>query len=117
MKSLAMCGIPRYIVSSGKFDVGSEGDVSSEAGLVRDLGNENLIAEYRALIREWSNKFNVLEAFNGQCFFNFPDKKSLTPSANHGFIVVQPSSKPGTGEVVMAAEEKPLYNNSIQYAA
>ncbi len=97
-----------HVVSSGVGAAAPNNSVSSGAGLASDSGNENLTAEYRALMSEWSNKLHVLEAFNGQYFFNLPDKKSLTPSANHGFTVVQPSSKPGTGGAAIAAESTPL---------
>ncbi|MCK9237460.1 MAG: hypothetical protein M0Q29_08965 [Thiopseudomonas sp.] len=94
---------PGGLVSPGGFDVGSGRNVSSGAGLASESGSESLTPEYRALMSEWSNKLHVLEAFNGQYFFNLPDKKSLTPSANHGFSVVQPSSRLRSGSAAIAA--------------
>ncbi|MDP2170096.1 MAG: putative Ig domain-containing protein [Rhodocyclaceae bacterium] len=52
---------------------------------------------YRSLIAEWSNKLHILEAFNGQYFFNLPETKSQTPSANWGISSVSSSSGGGSG--------------------
>ena len=43
-----------------------------------DFGGMYLSERYRNLISEWSLKLHVLEAFNGQYFFNLPEKKSQT---------------------------------------
>jgi hypothetical protein len=44
----------------------------------------------------WSRKLHVLEAFNGQYFFNLPEQKSQTEGANWGLSVIRSSS--GGGE-------------------
>ncbi|SMB29221.1 protein of unknown function [Sterolibacterium denitrificans] len=54
-----------------------------------------LSSPYHALIAEWSRKLHVLEAFNGQYFFNLPSQKSQTASASVGLSVVAGSKKPG----------------------
>ncbi|MBI5780195.1 MAG: hypothetical protein HZA65_00780, partial [Rhodocyclales bacterium] len=47
-----------------------------------DAGAPYLSEHYRNLISDWSRKLHVLEAFNGQYFFNLPEQKSQTDSAN-----------------------------------
>ncbi|MDD2759840.1 MAG: hypothetical protein PHH11_06060, partial [Methylomonas sp.] len=37
------------------------------------------------------HKLHVLEAFNGQYFFNLPDEKSQTDSANRGLSIASSS--------------------------
>ncbi len=65
-------------------DVGSAEDsgFSSDA-----LGNALLNERYRTLIAEWRRKLGVLEAFNGQYFFNLPQEIRQTDSANWGLWV------------------------------
>ncbi|OJX05334.1 MAG: hypothetical protein BGO72_14040 [Burkholderiales bacterium 70-64] len=65
------------------------GDV---AALMSDADNPDLAAHYRGLIAEWSRKLHVLEAFNGQYFFNLPGAASQTDGANWGFSVQLGSS-------------------------
>ena len=60
----------------------SSGSVSGSAGLMSDAGGLYLSERYRNLISDWSRKLHVLEAFNGQYFFNLPEKKSQTDGAN-----------------------------------
>ncbi len=72
-----------HVVNSGVGAAAPNNSVSSGAGLASDSGNENLTAEYRALMSEWSNKLHVLEAFNGQYFFNVPDDNSLASNTSH----------------------------------
>ncbi|MNF17480.1 hypothetical protein D3C80_2210090 [compost metagenome] len=43
----------------------------------------HLSEHYRNLISDWSRKLQVLEAFNGQYFFNLPTQKSQTSGANN----------------------------------
>jgi VCBS repeat-containing protein len=52
---------------------------------------------YRALIAAWSRTLHVLEAFNGQYFFNLPTQKSQTASANWGMSVARSSGGDGGG--------------------
>lgn len=62
----------------------SSGSVGGSGGaaLITDFGGMYLSERYRNLISEWSRKLHVLEAFNGQHFFNLPEKKSQTDGAN-----------------------------------
>ncbi|MFC5771594.1 calcium-binding protein, partial [Thauera sinica] len=51
-------------------------------GYVPDAGNGMLTAEYRSLVAEWSNKIHILEAFNGEYFFDLPTQNGeLRPGA------------------------------------
>ena len=61
---------------------GSVGGSGGGAALMTDFGGMYLSERYRNLISEWSRKLHVLEAFNGQYFFNLPEKKSQTDGAN-----------------------------------
>jgi len=61
---------------------GSVGGSGGGAALMTDFGGMYLSERYRNLISEWSRKLHVLEAFNGQYFFNLPEKKSQTEGAN-----------------------------------
>ena len=61
---------------------GSVGGRGGGAALLTDFGGMYLSERYRNLISEWSRKLHVLEAFNGQYFFNLPEKKSQTEGAN-----------------------------------
>lgn len=67
-----------------------------------DLDNRLLTDSYRQLIASWNNKLHVLEAFNGQYFFNLPDQKSQTAGANFGLSVIQGASS-GQGGGALAA--------------
>ncbi len=58
------------------------GGIGGAGGLLSDAGSPILTEGYRNLIAEWSRKLHVLEAFNGQYFFNLPEKKSQTEDAN-----------------------------------
>jgi hypothetical protein len=64
-------------LSSGRVGGGGGG-----AALMTDAGGLYLSEHYRNLISDWSRKLHVLEAFNGQYFFNLPENKSQTDSAN-----------------------------------
>ena len=59
----------------------SSGSVGG-AALMTDFGGMVLSERYRTLIAEWSRKLHVLEAFNGQYFFNLPEKRCQTDGAN-----------------------------------
>ena len=62
----------------------SSGSVGGGGGaaLMTDFGGMYLSEHYRNLISDWSRKLHVLEAFNGQYFFNLPEKKSQMDGAN-----------------------------------
>ncbi|MFZ5659599.1 MAG: hypothetical protein ACOY5C_07070 [Pseudomonadota bacterium] len=76
-------------VSSGS--VGGGG-----TALMTDFGGMYLSDPYRKLIAAWSRKLHVLEAFNGQYFFNLPEQKSQTDGANWG-LSAGSSSGGGSG--------------------
>ncbi|MFM5727816.1 calcium-binding protein [Aeromonas veronii] len=82
----------------------SSGRVSSgETALMTDFGATYLSENYRTLIAEWSRKLHVLEAFNGQYFFNLPTQKSQTAGANWGLAIIPGSannSSSGKGTIV-----------------
>ena len=65
-----------HIVSSGAGAAGPSNTVGSGASLASDSDNQNLTAEYRALMSECSNKLHVLDAFNGQYFSTCWTKRS-----------------------------------------
>ncbi|WP_172955071.1 calcium-binding protein [Sterolibacterium denitrificans] len=69
--------------------------IGNATALLSDADSPYLSEPYRALIAEWSRKLHVLEAFNGQYFFNLPSQKSQTTSASVGLSVVAGSKKPG----------------------
>lgn len=53
----------------------------------RNVDNPIFTASFRQTIAEWTQKLLVLEAFNGQYFFNLPETTNQTPSAVNGLIV------------------------------
>ncbi|MDR0777352.1 MAG: putative Ig domain-containing protein [Azonexus sp.] len=62
----------------------------------------NFITEtYRALIASWSQKLAILEAFNGESFFNLPNQKSETVGANTG-LTIQAASTTNQGTAAIA---------------
>lgn len=69
------------------FAAASSGSVSGGAVLMSDFGGTYLSERYRNLISEWSRKLHVLEAFNGQYFFNLPTQRSQADGANWGLAV------------------------------
>ncbi|QTW17772.1 calcium-binding protein [Comamonas kerstersii] len=81
----------------------SSGSVSGSAGLMSDAGGLYLSERYRNLISDWSRKLHVLEAFNGQYFFNLPEQKSQTAGANWGLAISAGSGGGGSGAMAIAA--------------
>ncbi len=73
----------------------SVGTVSG-ASLLTDYGNPYLSEHYRQLMAEWRQKMHVLEALNGQYFFNLPAQNSQTAGANWG-LAIRPGSTAGSG--------------------
>ena len=65
----------------------SSGGTVSGSSVTLPFDNSYLTDKYQALITEWTNKLHVLEAFNGQYFFNLPSTKSQTAGANIGLSV------------------------------
>ncbi|WP_300086319.1 hypothetical protein [uncultured Nitrosomonas sp.] len=87
---------------------GTVGGSGGGAALMTDFGGMYLSEHYRNLISEWSRKLHVLEAFNGQYFFNLPEKKSQTDSANWGLAISAGSGGGGSsGGTAMAIEAYP----------
>ena len=82
---------------------GSVGGSGGGAALMTDFGGMYLSERYRNLISEWSRKLHVLEAFNGQYFFNLPEKKSQTDGANWGLAISAGSGGGGSGAMAIAA--------------
>ncbi|CAD5377721.1 conserved hypothetical protein [Pseudomonas sp. OF001] len=87
---------------------GSVGSGAGGAALMSDFGGMYLSDRYRDLISEWSRKLHVLEAFNGQYFFNLPEKKSQTDGASWGLAISAGSGGGGSsGGAAMAIEAFP----------
>jgi hypothetical protein len=101
------------------FEAASSGSVGGSGGaaLLTDAGGPYLSERYRNLIAEWSRKLHVLEAFNGQYFFNLPQEKSQTAGANWG-LSVSPGSGGGgsSGGAAMAIEALPTLRVSFAQA-
>ena len=92
---------------------GLVGDTLATGGaLMSDALGPGVSARYRALIREWTQKLHILEAFNGQYFFNLPEQKSQTDGANWG-LIVQAGSTSGSGSAAMAIEAYPILHVSF----
>lgn len=77
----------------------SAGTLADSRSLLSDRDNPHLTEAYRHLIAEWSRKLHVLEAFNGQYFFNLPADKSQTDGANWGLRVSAGSSGSEAGTI------------------
>lgn len=84
---------------------GSVGGGGGGAALMTDFGGMYLSEHYRNLISDWSRKLHVLEAFNGQYFFNLPEQKSQTAGANWGLAISAGSGggSSGSGAVAIAS--------------
>jgi hypothetical protein len=83
--------------------------------LMSDAGGLYLTEHYRNLISEWSRKLHILEAFNGQYFFNLPEKKSQTDGANWG-LSISAGSGGGSGGAAMALEAYPTLRVNFSQA-
>jgi len=88
------------------------GSVGGSAALMTDFGGIYLSEHYRNLIAEWSRKLQVLEAFNGQYFFNLPTQKSQTDGANWGLSILAGSGG-GSGSGALAIEAYPTLRVSF----
>ncbi len=96
---------------------GSVGGSGGGAALMTDFGGMYLSDRYRNLISEWSRKLHVLEAFNGQYFFNLPEKKSQTDGANWGLAISAGSGGGGSsGGAAMAIEAFPTLRVNFSQA-
>lgn len=74
----------------------ASGGTVGGGALLTDYGSTYLSAHYRQLMAEWRQKMHVLEAFNGQYFFNLPAQNSQTMGANWG-LAIRPGSTVGSG--------------------
>ena len=72
---------------TGTVNASSGGGAGGGSSITTPLDNSYLTDKYQALIAEWTNKLHILEAFNGQYFFNLPSIKSQTAGANVGLSV------------------------------
>ncbi|MDD3761569.1 MAG: calcium-binding protein [Acidithiobacillus sp.] len=94
-------------IDTAAFAAISSGSVGGDgAALLSDAGGLYLSEHYRNLIAEWSRKLHVLEAFNGQYFFNLPEQKSQTDGANWG-LSISAGSGGGSGGAAMALAALP----------
>jgi hypothetical protein len=85
-------------IDTAAFEAISSGGLGGGVERLTDAGAPYLSERYRNLIAEWSRKLHVLEAFNGQYFFNLPAEKSQTESARWGL-----SLSAGSGAVAIEA--------------
>lgn len=104
--------------SSASFSSGSVSGASASSGgsgLLSEINGTHLSAHYRNLISDWSRKLQVLEAFNGQYFFNLPAQKSQTSGANWGLAVFSGSGG-GSGNGGIALGEAGLPTLRINFS-
>lgn len=94
---------------------GSVGGSGGGAALLTDFGGLYLSERYRNLIAEWSRKLHVLEAFNGQYFFNLPEQKSQTAGANWG-LAISAGSGGGSGSGAVAIASLPTLRVNFSQA-
>ncbi|HYM99110.1 MAG TPA: hypothetical protein VET25_05165, partial [Aestuariivirgaceae bacterium] len=79
---------------------GSGGGGVDPSTMARDVDNDTLLdVEYRNLIRSWSQKIHVLEAFNGRYFFGLPDQTQSGLSAVSGSTLEVGSGGSGGGSL------------------
>jgi len=94
-------------IDTAAFAAISSGSVGGDAAaLLSDAGGLYLTEHYRNLIAEQRRKLHVLEAFNGQYFFNLPTQKSQTDGANWG-LSISAGSGGGSGGAAMALAAQP----------
>ncbi|MDM7943902.1 MAG: calcium-binding protein [Hydrogenophaga sp.] len=87
--------------------------VLQQAALYTDAGAAYLSETYRQLINDWTHKLHVLEAFNGQYFYNLPGQGSQTAGANWGLSYTAPSgSAPGVVELNFSAAQLQLLDEA-----
>jgi hypothetical protein len=83
--------------------------------LLTDAGAPYLSERYRNLIADWTRKLHILEAFNGQYFFNLPEQKSQTAGANWG-LGISAGSGGGSGSGAVAIEALPTLRVNFSQA-
>jgi VCBS repeat-containing protein len=83
------------------------------SGLLTDAGASYLSSAYKQLIADWTHKLHVLEAFNGQYFFNLPGTGSQTTGANWGLSYTAPSGgAPGVVRLNFSADQMQLLDEA-----
>lgn len=103
-------------IDSVAFAAVSSGSVGGGAALITDFGGMYLSERYRNLIADWSRKLHVLEAFNGQYFFNLPTQKSQTDGATSGLAISPGSEGAGSGSGAAAIASLPTLHVSFSQA-
>lgn len=98
-------------IDAAAFASASSGSPATGGALMSDDGGSYLTEEYRQLITDWNRKIHVLEAFNGQHFFNLPQQPSQTSGARWGFSVSS-GSRSGSGAAAVVS----LPTLKIQYS-
>ncbi|WP_333841472.1 calcium-binding protein [Pelomicrobium sp.] len=86
---------------------GVEAAPGNEGRLRRNEDDPLLDDFYKNLIRSWKQKLHVLEAFNGQYFFNLPQQKTQTEGANWGLTAQADAAAPGARAQVLAPALEP----------
>jgi hypothetical protein len=102
-------------IDTAAFEAISSGGLGGGVELLTDAGAPYLSERYRNLIAEWSRKLHVLEAFNGQYFFNLPEQKSQTAGANWG-LGISAGSGGGSGSGAVAIEALPILRVNFSQA-
>ena len=85
----------------------STGTLNQASSFISDANGEHLTESYRQLIASWSRKLHVLEAFNGQYFFNLPQENSQTATANWGLTVEAGNAANNRGDAATAMGAMP----------
>jgi hypothetical protein len=85
----------------------SSATILSAEAHISNLNDPLLDETYKRLIREWDRKLHVLEAFNGQYFFNLPTQKSQTESANWGLRTLTDTNTPAARSIMLAPPTEP----------
>jgi VCBS repeat-containing protein len=102
-------------IDTAAFEAISSGGLGGGVELLTDAGAPYLSERYRNLIADWTRKLHVLEAFNGQYFFNLPEQKSQTDGANWG-LSISAGSGGGSGSGVVAIEALPTLHVNFSQA-
>jgi len=102
-------------IDTAAFEAVSSGGVGGGVELLTDAGAPYLSERYRNLIADWTRKLHILEAFNGQYFFNLPEQKSQTDGANWG-LSISAGSGGGSGSGAVAIEALPILHVNFSQA-
>jgi Zn-finger nucleic acid-binding protein len=102
-------------IDTAAFEAVSSGGLGGGGERLTDAGAPYLSERYRNLIADWTRKLHVLEAFNGQYFFNLPEQKSQTDGANWG-LSISAGSGGGSGSGAVAIEALPTLHVNFSQA-